>query len=116
MAISANETGPIRDSFMPQFSLNAQLLRTALARVGELMPADVPIELLLVGGAAGLLSGLLPGSRTTLDCDVMVYAPPHSWHRVEQAAHRVDKEMGLAPSWLNSVVQLRADSLADGWR
>jgi hypothetical protein len=75
-----------------------------------------PIELLLVGGAAGLLTGLLPASRTTLDCDVMVYAPPTAWHEVEQAAHAVGRELGLPTSWLNSVAQMRIDSLPGGWQ
>ena len=98
------------------------LLATALQRVGESLaqhkPSSTgqPIELLLVGGAAGLLTGLLPSSRTTLDCDVMVYAPANAWHIVEQAAHIVGRELGLPTSWLNSVAQMRIDSLPNGWR
>jgi hypothetical protein len=102
--------------------LDKPLLATALERVGaslaqtKLPTTGQPIELLLVGGAAGLLTGLLPPSRTTLDCDVMVYAPANAWHAVEQAAHVVGRELGLPTSWLNSVAQMRIDSLPNGWR
>lgn len=107
--------------------LDTPLLEAALKRVGEVLAGSgsrstrqpvkiVPIEILVVGGAAGLLTGLLPPSRTTLDCDVMVYAPPTAWHAVEQAAHTVGRELGLPTSWLNSVAQMRIDSLPEGWQ
>jgi len=97
-------------------ALNSTLLRTALSGVGMSLPPDVSIEILVVGGAAGLLTGLLPPSRTTMDCDVMVYVPANSWHAVEEAAHQVGRELGLSTSWLNGVAQLRIDSLPQGWR
>ena len=110
-----------------QRQLDTPMLSSALQRVGNFLanaahanaepqPTRQPIEILLVGGAAGLLTGLLPPSRTTLDCDVMVYAPPNAWHAVEQAALAVGRELGLPTSWLNSVVQMRIDSLPHGWR
>ena len=101
---------------MAKAALNSTLLRTALSRVGMLLPAGLSIEILVVGGAAGLLTGLLPPSRTTMDCDVMVYVPANSWHAVEQAAYQVGRELGLSTSWLNGVAQLRIDSLPQGWR
>jgi len=101
---------------MTKAALNSTLLRTALSRVGMLLPADSSIEILVVGGAAGLLTGLLPPSRTTMDCDVMVYVPANGWHAVEEAAHKVGRDLGLSTSWLNSVAQLRIDSLPQGWR
>jgi hypothetical protein len=101
---------------MTKAALNSTLLRTALARVGMLLPADSTIEILVVGGAAGLLTGLLPPARTTMDCDVMVYLPANAWHAVEEASHRVGRDLGLSTSWLNGVAQLRIDSLPQGWR
>lgn len=47
----------------------------ALKALGERVQYHAPIELLLVGGAAGMLTGVLGHGRTTLDCDVMVSEP-----------------------------------------
>jgi len=101
---------------MMKFALSSVLLRTALARVGALLTGDNDIEILVVGGAAGLLTGVLPPSRTTMDCDVMVYLPANAWHAVEEASHRVGRELGLSTSWLNGVAQLRIDSLPERWQ
>ena len=73
------------------------------------------VDLLLVGGAAGMLTGVLPPARTTSDCDVMAYVPEDAMGAVERAAEQVAGELGLAANWLNSDVQLRRDALADDW-
>lgn len=96
--------------------MNAASLERALERVGECLSYHTDIELLLVGGAAGMLTGLLPPSRTTLDCDVMAYEPEKAMAAVELAAERVAQELGLAPTWLNSDVQIRLDALPADWR
>lgn len=88
----------------------------ALARVGTRMRWHTDVEILLVGGAAGMVTGVLARGRTTIDCDVMVYEPESAWGEVEAAADSVAAEMGLAPGWLNSHVRIRRDSLPDGWR
>ncbi|MFZ4575111.1 MAG: DUF6036 family nucleotidyltransferase [Phycisphaerales bacterium] len=87
----------------------------ALTRLGERFSYHSQVELLLVGGAACMLTGLLPPSRTTSDCDVMAYTPESAMGAVESAAEEVAKELGLARTWLNSNVQLRRDALPDGW-
>lgn len=96
--------------------MNSSTIETALERLGLLVDYPMDVELLLVGGAAAMVTGVLPASRTTTDCDVMDYAPPGSMSAVELAAERVAKELGLAPTWLNSDVQIRRDTLPDGWR
>jgi hypothetical protein len=96
--------------------LNTSLIEQALRRLGQVVEYHSDIELLLVGGAAGMLSGLLARTRTTTDCDVMVYTPPHAMAAVELAASIVAQELDLPPNWLNSDVQLRIDTLPDGWK
>jgi len=91
-------------------------IHKALRRMGELLDRETPVELLLVGGAAGILTGALPVDRYTIDCDVMDYAPPEALGAVELAAGKVAAEMSLRHDWLNSDVQIRRDTLPDGWR
>lgn len=95
--------------------LNASQVEHALQRLGESLVYHQDIEILLVGGAAGMVTGVLPASRTTTDCDVMVYIPPSAMAAVELAADLVASELQLAPRWLNSDVQIRLDALPDGW-
>ena len=46
----------------------------------------------------------------------MVYVPASAMGAIERAAEQVAKELGLAPNWLNSDVQMRRDTLPDDWR
>lgn len=95
--------------------MTSTVLETALRRLGALVSYHRDIEILLVGGAAGMMTGVLPGARTTTDCDVMVYMPEDALAAVESAAGRVAEELGLADRWLNSDAQIRRDVLPDGW-
>ncbi len=95
--------------------MNTTGVERALARPGEVFEYHREVEILIVGGAAGLLTGVLSPSRTTTDCDVMAYSPPNAATAVELAAEAVAEEIGLAPHWLNSDVQIRGDSLPVGW-
>jgi len=95
--------------------MNTSTVERALSRLGEALVYHCDIEVLLVGGAAGMVTGLLSATRTTTDCDVMVYDPPGAMVAVERAAERVARDLLLAPGWLNSNVQLRHDALPDGW-
>lgn len=95
--------------------LTNSAIEAAFRRLGELVAYHREIEILLVGGAAGMVTGVLPAGRTTTDCDVMVYMPQEALAAVEAAAGQVADEMGLAARWLNSDVQLRRDALPDGW-
>jgi len=96
--------------------MNTSTVEQALRRLGELLEYHTEIELLLVGGAAGMITGLFDRGHVTFDCDVMDYAPKEAMGAVEQAAELVANELGLAPDWLNSHVQLRTDALPNGWR
>jgi len=96
--------------------MNSSTVETAFRRLGELVEYPTDIELFLVGGAAAMLTGVLPPRRTTTDCDVMNYAPERAMSVVESAADKVAAELDLAPGWLNSDVQMRIDTLPDGWQ
>ena len=95
--------------------MNASAVEQALSTLGKRFSHHTEVELLLVGGAAGMLTGLLPPARTTIDCDVMVYVPEDAMGAVESAALQVAGELGLGETWLNSNVQLRRDALPDDW-
>lgn len=96
--------------------MDTSAVEEAFRRLGEACDFRSDIELLLVGGAAGMLTGVLARHRTTTDCDVMVYAPPEAMGAVEVAAERVADEMQLAGNWLNSDAQIRIDTLPNGWK
>ena len=96
--------------------MDTALVEQALERLGQRFSYHTEVELVLVGGAAGMLTGVLPASRTTLDCDVMAYLPEQAMPAVEQAAEWVAREMGLSAKWLNSDVQIRRDALPLDWK
>ncbi len=90
-------------------------IESALIRLGDALPDDLRAEILLVGGAAAMLTGLLPASRTTIDCDVMHCRPEGQLREIERVAEAIAPDLGLPERWLNSDVRLRADALPDGW-
>lgn len=73
------------------------------------------IHLLLVGGAAGMLSGLLDPERTTTDCDVMLYHPVEAGEFVEALASDLAGEFGLSERWLNRGGAPWAEAMPAGW-
>lgn len=95
--------------------MQTNTIEQALRLLGERVRYHTEIEILLVGGAAGMLTNQLGQNRVTTDCDVMVYLPEHAMTAVEQAAEQVAKELELSLTWMNSNVQLRVDALPDGW-
>lgn len=95
--------------------MNTQTLETALRRLGKKLDPAREVEILLVGGAAGMMTGVLSPNRVTTDCDVMAYLPDDEMAAVESAAEEVAGELELASDWLNSNVQIRRDALPDGW-
>lgn len=95
--------------------MNTSIVEAALLRLGNELGDQQDIEILLVGGAAAMITGLLPPSRTTIDCDVMVYLPSDMMARVERVAEKIAGDLDLAPNWLNSDVQIRLDALPEGW-
>src|SRR5687768_18620587 len=95
-------------------ALDADTIRLALQRLGERLGDGPPIELLIVGGAAALLTGQLPGSMTTGDVDLMQCRPPDD-EEVLRAAGEVGRELSLPPMWLNRDAGLFRMSLPDDW-
>lgn len=95
--------------------MNSSTIERALAALGDQLGRGGMIEVVLVGGAAGMLTGVLAASRTTFDCDVMAYVPKSACIEVETAAEHVAKDLGLAEHWFNSDVRMRADALPRGW-
>ncbi len=91
------------------------LILEALAHLGRRLEWARPIEILLIGGAAGMITGQLAAERTTVDCDVIDYAPAEAMPAVEHAAARVARDMGLPEHWLSPQAR-PLDILPDGWR
>ena len=91
----------------------------ALMRLGEhLRNADAsagPIDILVVGACAGILTGELPRGRTTIDCDVMVIAPVGAEADLLSASERVAQELGMPARWFNTDVQLLRHALPAAW-
>jgi hypothetical protein len=90
-------------------------IRKYLQRLGEILSVEAEIEILLIGGAAGMLTDQFSPSRTTTDCDVIRYNPADSQERVLDAAKRVAAEYQLPEAWLNSKA-MQLDILPDGWQ
>lgn len=87
----------------------------SLGRLGKRVTAAETIDLLVVGGAAGLLNGELAGVNTTSDVDVLLVAE-RNWDRLQEAAAEVGMEMNLPANWLNNDAGLYAESLPADWK
>ena len=72
------------------------------------------IEILLIGGAAGMLTGQLDSSRTTMDCDVYKIKPDSSEQILMKAARIVADNNSLPAAWLNTQA-MQLNILPDGW-
>lgn len=97
--------------------INTALAVKALKRTGDRLAADLPpITLYLVGGVSGMLMNLLPPSRTTGDCDVMVIDPDRAWEQVKAAAEAAADELGLKTDWLNGDSRMYAWQMPLGWQ
>lgn len=75
-----------------------------------------PFEIVLTGGVAGLLGGLLDARRTTGDCDVLDIDQEAHWRPLSEAAIEVARSMGLPPTWLNRDCQQYAWCFPLGWK
>ena len=85
-----------------------------LARLGDILQFSEPVEIVLIGGAAGILTGQFSAGRVTRDCDVIRYVPNDAQEAVLVAARQVARENGLPEDWLNSKA-MTLDILPDGW-
>ena len=82
--------------------------------LGEHLPADIKIDILLIGGAAGVLTEQLPLNRTTTDCDVIFYRPENAGNTILAAVQQVATQEKLPTSWLNFEA-MQLDILPHGW-
>ena len=96
----------------PQLEEALRLTGKRLARSGF----EGQVRLYLVGGTAGLLSGLLSGTRSTGDVDVTQAEPAQAWEAVVRAAAEAAKELDLPETWLNNKCSMYAWHLPPGWK
>ena len=100
--------------------LNPSQLRRALSALAALLPQDKPAEMILIGGGAGMLSGLLPDGRQTVDVDVMDVTPPQieteTFDLCCYHAPRIAEECGISPSWFDATPHTIRHTMLDGWR
>ena len=95
---------------------NLELARSALDRLGAELGDGNPIEILIIGGAAGHLIGVLPPSMTTSDIDAIHFRPPGTVDEVLNAADQTAARLALPKGWLNhDDAGLYAHALPPGW-
>ncbi len=95
------------------------VLQAALRALGEQVSRGGlagSARLFVVGGAAGVLTGLLAPARTTEDVDVTLVEPADAWEEVRGAAERVASDLGLPKTWLNDECRTFAWKLPAGWK
>jgi hypothetical protein len=94
---------------------NRTTLHRALEATGRHLDWNGEVEILVVGGAAGMVTGLFPPERMTADCDVVRVVPKDASAAMGKAATAAAKELNLSADWLSEQVQ-QLDVLPDGWR
>ena len=98
---------------MPLSRLDAEELRRALEDLGARIRWPTEIEIVIVGGAAGILTGELE-RRLTSDCDVPLHRPQEAWKEIHRCVVEVARERGLSESWLNAEVRGLRRRLPEG--
>lgn len=88
----------------------------ALKALGNAVGGYNQIEIVLVGGLAGLLGGWLPESQTTKDADVIACDPEQSMGYIESEAFKIAKDMGLPARWLNCASHGYLWAIPEGWK
>src|SRR5437763_293581 len=99
--------------------LGSTVVVDALRAMGEVLDGlgvRLPVRLVVTGGMAGLLAGLLRPQRTTTDCDVIWEGEDVVWRQVAAAAAGVAGRLDLPPSWLNRDASIFAWCLPLGWQ
>jgi hypothetical protein len=95
--------------------MNRIQLLQLLESLGKRLGSGGAIEVNVVGGAAGLLSGLLPGYMTTSDMDIVQVRPPKDVEELLSAAQVVADETGMNRGWMNIDAGLFSHAIPDGW-
>jgi len=101
---------------MSSHDLSPRQITAALAHLGSLLPSTPKAEMVLIGGAAGVLSGALPASRTTVDRDVLHVSPPEVFDLCRYHADEVARRFQIAPQWLDASAHALAHLMLPGWR
>lgn len=96
-------------------NLNNQTITHALKALADELAPGSQAALVLIGGAAGLLSGNIPGTVTTSDVDAIQFQPPEILESVLSAADRVAEKQGISKGWLNIEAGLFVQALPLGW-
>lgn len=95
--------------------LNNNTIAEGLEALGKKLPQDRKFEILILGGAAGVLSGELSGIHTTADVDVVHFRAAVDRDVVLDAAAKVGRELSLPLYWLNDDSGLFAWTLPSDW-
>jgi hypothetical protein len=94
---------------------NSMILK-AFSALGARCTPDHEIEILLVGGAAGLLIRALPAAWTTADVDLLHVSAAEDRDAVLEAAADVARQLSLPNDWLNDWSSLFSWTLPDQWQ
>lgn len=94
--------------------MNKTLVLQALRRVGETLGSGPQVRLVIVGGAAGMLTDQFAARTTTGDVDAIHFRPAEAIHDIQEAAQRVAGELDLPLAWLNDEAGIRVE-LPAGW-
>jgi hypothetical protein len=89
-------------------------IRVHLTELGIRLGDTSPVEIVLIGGAAGILTGQLDETRVTTDCDVIRWFPARAQQTVLSVARKMAREKGLPENWINAQA-MALDILPDGW-
>ena len=96
-------------------AMTSETILSHLKRLGDMFEYPEEVELLLIGGAAGILTKQLNSTRATMDCDVIRIVPSQAEQAILQAARTLAEEQGLPEPWLNLQAK-PLDILPDGWQ
>jgi len=95
--------------------LTRQTILNAFAAVGRALRINRDVEILIVGSAAGILTGELPQDWATGDVDLIWCHLPFDRDEVLDTAAAVTIPLGLTAGWLNDFSGLFRWNLPVGW-
>jgi predicted nucleotidyltransferase len=99
-------------------NLSTAKMLAAFDLLGKQLSGSHQMTILIIGGAAGLLTGQLNNRTTTEDIDVIAYIPPESARLIEDDMIRsIGRQLDLNPGWFeDSQVRLKASFLPLDWQ
>ncbi len=96
-------------------TLKRSAILDALSDVAQQLRSPERVELVIVGGAAAVLTGLVPPSHATEDVDALAIKPDRYVDEVLTAAMEVGRRRGLPGNWLSIEAGLFGNELPQGW-